>query len=259
MRSALIGHTGFVGSNLAAQHTFSECYNSKNIASIEGQEFDLIVCSGVQAKKWWANQNPAEDWAGIEALVKRLDKVKAQRFVVISSVDVYPKPAGVDENFDCHAAENHAYGKNRLKFEDEMKARFKDVFILRLSGLFGEGLKKNIIYDLLHDNCLEMINPNSAFQWYSLDNIWADVGAVIEKDIRLVNLVNEPVKSAAIIDLFAGKQVGQKPSPEAHYDLRTIHAQKLGGKNGYIKPAATVLKEIAQFVTREKAKLAQCA
>src|SRR4051812_29144381 len=65
----LIGHTGFVGSNLARQARFDATYNSANIDSIAGQEFDLLVIAGVRAEKWIANANPDQDRAGIERLL----------------------------------------------------------------------------------------------------------------------------------------------------------------------------------------------
>ena len=37
MPDALIGHTGFVGGNLAAQHPFNTWYNSKNIEAVRGK------------------------------------------------------------------------------------------------------------------------------------------------------------------------------------------------------------------------------
>ena len=46
VRSALIGHTGFVGGNIAANAQFTDCYNSKNIAEIRGKSYDMIVCAG---------------------------------------------------------------------------------------------------------------------------------------------------------------------------------------------------------------------
>lgn len=49
MRRALIGHTGFVGSNLNQQCEYSHCYNSKNIGDIKGEHFEEIVCAGIQA------------------------------------------------------------------------------------------------------------------------------------------------------------------------------------------------------------------
>ena len=55
MTDALIGYTGFVGSNLEATHEFGARYNSKNIAEIEGQSFGHLVCAGAPAKKWYAN------------------------------------------------------------------------------------------------------------------------------------------------------------------------------------------------------------
>src|SRR5581483_3428399 len=41
MPDALIGHTGFVGGNLAAQHPFHTWFNSKNIEAIRGHRFEL--------------------------------------------------------------------------------------------------------------------------------------------------------------------------------------------------------------------------
>ena len=46
---ALIGHTGFVGSNLTNKHTFPALFNSTNIEEMRGGTFDSVVCAGVQA------------------------------------------------------------------------------------------------------------------------------------------------------------------------------------------------------------------
>jgi len=42
MRIALVGYTGFVGSNLRVQYPFDDLYNSKNIADIEGKEYKTV-------------------------------------------------------------------------------------------------------------------------------------------------------------------------------------------------------------------------
>ena len=55
MRTALIGYTGFVGGNIKSQHEFDDYYNSKNIADIEGQEYDLVVSAANHAKMWQIN------------------------------------------------------------------------------------------------------------------------------------------------------------------------------------------------------------
>src|SRR5471032_1906206 len=98
MRTALIGHTGFVGSNLLRQARFDATYNSSNIEAIAGEEFDLLVCAGVRAEKWIANANPAADRGGIDRLIQALTTVKARRAILISSVDVFITPIEVDES-----------------------------------------------------------------------------------------------------------------------------------------------------------------
>ena len=56
--TALIGYTGFVGSNLLRQRPFDACFNSSNIDQIAGRSFDLVVCCGARAEKWKANADP---------------------------------------------------------------------------------------------------------------------------------------------------------------------------------------------------------
>ena len=48
----LIGHTGFVGSNLLAKQNFDSICRSTDIETIRGRDLDHVVCSGVQAMKW---------------------------------------------------------------------------------------------------------------------------------------------------------------------------------------------------------------
>ena len=58
---AIIGHTGFVGSNIIEHMDFDYMFNTKNIQDITLHEYDLIVCTGISALKWYANQNAEED------------------------------------------------------------------------------------------------------------------------------------------------------------------------------------------------------
>lgn len=249
MRTALIGHTGFVGGNLARQFAFDEYYNSKNITGIQGKEFDLLVCGGVSAVKWWANQNPVEDKQRIDALLADLARVRAQKVVILSTVDVYPVTHGVDESFDCHLQPNHAYGANRLYFEEALLDRFEVVMIVRLSGVFGPGLKKNVLYDLLHDNCLDTINPDSSFQYYNVSHLWRDLEQLDRTGIRLINFVTEPIRTRDIIDrYFPGKLVGQRQASEVHYDVRTLYSEKFGRPPRYLGEAAQVMADLGDFV-----------
>jgi nucleoside-diphosphate-sugar epimerase len=149
VNNALIGYTGFVGSNIYRQANFNQVYNSKNIIEIGGKEFDIIVCAGVSAIKWLANKNPHKDLEEINRLISHLDKVTAKKFVLISTIDVYDKALNVDESTIPETTEQDNYGRNRYYLENWVKNKFENHLIVRLPALFGEGLKKNFIYDLI--------------------------------------------------------------------------------------------------------------
>ena len=252
-RTALIGHTGFVGGNLAKQRPYSASFNSSNIADIAGQTFDTIVCAGVQAVKWKANKDPDTDWAGIEKLLQPLRSVTAKRFILISTIDVYANPNGVTED-TAPSLENHAYGRHRVKVEEFVRDRFAEHHIIRLPGLFGEGLKKNVIYDLLHDNCLDAIQPLSSFQYYDLRYLTSDLDRVVTEGIRVLNLATEPIMTKDIIDNFApGKIVGTNAGGPVHYDFRSKYDTLWGCRGGYLYDAATVLREIGEFMQSQRA------
>jgi hypothetical protein len=247
--SCLIGYSGFIGGNLAKQYAFRDCYRSANIDQIRGRSYDTLVCSGVSAMKWWANRFPADDREAIDRLLENLTSVRAERAVLISTVDVYPLSQGLDESFDPHGRTNHAYGTNRLYVEDTMRQLFSQLHIVRLPAMFGPGLKKNVIYDLIHDNCLEAIHPDSAFQYYDVRRLWEDLQVVFRDNLPLVNFTTEPIATRKIVErYFPGKPIGAQAECAATYDLRTRFAEHFGGRQGYVFSAERVLSRLGDWL-----------
>lgn len=146
----LVGHTGFVGGALLRQARFAACYNSANIDGIDGAAFDTLVCAAAPGSMVEANRAPDRDRAQIDALIARLDTVRAERFVLISSIAVLADFAGGDDEGTCAFQEERAYGRHRRALEAFVEARFAHSLIVRLPALFGEGLRKNFIFDLLN-------------------------------------------------------------------------------------------------------------
>jgi hypothetical protein len=253
MKRALIGYSGFVGGNLRSQMTFEEEYNSLNIDQIAGKSFDLVVCAGAKAEKWKANKDPEGDLQHIEFLIKHLASIEAKRFILISTVDVYSHPIQVDEDFQ--ADENHpeAYGRHRARLERFVRERFSSL-IIRLPGLFGSGLKKNIIYDFLHNNDIQRIHPESLFQFYALHHLAADIDIAQSHSINLLNLATEPT-SVLEISRFAFQKEFQNipPGKPVRYDMRTRHAGLFGGSTGYAYSKERVLAELKEFVELQRA------
>lgn len=190
-------------------------------------------------------------------MITPLQTVTADAFVLISTVDVYPSPViGVDEDTPIDPNQPWAYGFNRRRLEVFVAERFVNHFIIRLPGLYGDGLKKNAIYDLLHDNQVEKIHCESVFQFYCLDNLWADVQRVMAADLRLVNWATEPTRLQELIADAFGMLFDNRPGAKpVVYDMRTRHADRFGGQGSYIYSRARITEELRAYVARERSRL----
>lgn len=256
MRTALIGYTGFVGSNIIEQYAFQDLYNSTNINAVRHKIYDLIVCAGVRAEKWRANLFPKEDKENIIRLIENLKDTKSKKFVLISTVDIYPHPYNVNENTKINKQLLPPYGEHRLLLEEFIKSNFPNSTIMRLPGLFGKGIKKNFIYDLIHTHRLDLTHYESQFQFYNLRNIWKDIMIALNQSISLINLVSEPIKAKDVAQyLFGIEFLNKTKNPPLHYNVHTIHAQLYKSSHSYIYYTREILQELKQFITIERKKI----
>lgn len=254
MTSALIGHTGFVGGNLASQLEFHDFFNTSNIESIAGRRYDLVVSAGAPAAKWIANKEPAADRAAIERLVRALSGVEARRFVLISTVDVYQRAIDVDEETAIDRDMCQPYGRHRLELEDFVTERFPGAVIVRLPALFGPGLKKNVVYDFLNDNQTEKIHQDGQFQFYDLARIGRDVETCLRAGLGVVNFATEPVSVRDVAEHAFGRSfTNDMPPPAPRYDFHTRHARHFGGRGAYLASRAEILAALQRFVRAARA------
>ena len=150
MRKALVGYTGFVGSNIYAAGGYEGAYNSRNIEEAFGTKPDLLIYSGLRAEKYLANNDPERDLKMIENAEENICKIDPKRLVLISSVDVFKDPNGKDEDSELDTEGLQPYGINRCIFERWTRENYPDALIVRLPGLFGKNIKKNFIYDMIN-------------------------------------------------------------------------------------------------------------
>ena len=148
--NGLIGHTGFVGGALLRQAAFAVCFNSANIAAIEGQALGTLVCAAAPGSMLEANRAPERDAAQIAALIERLSKVRAERFVLISSIAVLADFGGGDDEGTQAFQQELAYGSHRRALEAFVESHFPNSLIVRLPALFGTELRKNFLFDLMN-------------------------------------------------------------------------------------------------------------
>lgn len=309
MKAAIVGFSGFVGSNLCESHTFSGRYNRGNIAEAFGTSPDLLVYSGVPAEMFLANKFPEKDLDIIKNAIENIRKINAERTVLISTVAVYGSPNGVNEDVPIDTSKISAYGRNRRILEMFVEERCKNALIVRLPGIFGMNLKKNFIHDLIRIvpamlteakylelseksdrirkafrvnesgfakcvaetkeiaslraefsalgfTALNFTDSRGIFQYFNLKHLWSVIQTALEANIRVLNVATEPVSAAEIYaSVNDGKTfVNELDKPIPYFDFRTKYAKVFGGNADYIFDKSHTLREIYDFVTRERSK-----
>lgn len=249
----LVGFTGLVGGNLDAQRPFGLRVNSKNAAALRGGQFGHVVFSAARAEKWRANADPSADAAHVDELIDLVGSFSAERVTLISTVDVYGTPRDVDEATAIPVDGLHAYGANRLRLEQAVSRLHPRSLTARLPALFGPGLKKNVVYDLLHDNQVEKIQPNSSFQYYDLARLSDDLELLWQAGVALANLVTEPIPTSRVVEsVFGRAPLPEAPSvPVVRYDVRTRFGGLFRQHGAYIEQRDAVLDRLAAFVQTE--------
>ncbi len=252
MANALIGFSGFVGSTLLKQASFESLFRSTNISNIEGQSFDTVVCAGAPAQKWIANRKPDEDRKKIDGLIAHLKTIQCKTFVLISTVDVFKSPIGVDENTPVDEAGLQAYGLHRRLLEKFVESHFTNHLIVRLPGLVGPGLRKNVIFDFLNENNLDKIDSRGVFQFYPMVSLWYDIQTALNAGLKLVHLTAEPISVGDVSEQGFGKSFDNAlANSPASYDLRTCHAQVFGASGHYQYSAREAIQAIRTYAQSE--------
>jgi dTDP-4-dehydrorhamnose reductase len=252
MNNALIGFSGFVGNSLLKQKSFEALYRSINIGDIHGHAFDTVVCAGARAQKWIANQKPEEDLRNIKDLITHLEQLTCKTFILISTVDVFKNPNDVDEKTRIEESGLHSYGLHRRVLEKFVEAHFKNHLIVRLPGLVGPGLRKNIIFDFLNENNLPAIDSRGVFQFYPMINLWYDIQTALNANLSLVHLTAEPISVTDVAEKGFGKKFTQAvTNTPAKYDMRTQYASLFGGHGHYQYSSRETIQAIRAYAQSE--------
>ena len=249
----IIGNTGLVGKTIQKYENFDYYFNSSNINDFENivSDGDELFLTCLPATKWLVNKNLSGDLDNMYNIIKTISTKSYSKVVLISTIDVYnDSPIGVDETYAPNIGKL-SYGNNRYIFELMVRDYVKtdDLKIFRLPALFNNLIKKNVLYDLIHNNSVDQINQNSFFQWYNIDNLVLDISKFSKEypDETLFNLFTEPIHTSDIVELFPQHIDKVQTGSKLIYDYQT----KFGG---YIDNKESVLKQIKKLVNEFSVK-----
>jgi len=255
MKSILIGSTGFVGSNLRSQIEISEYASSKNIYQYKDVKFDLGYIAAGDARKWIANQSYTKDKEHIDILYKDISNIKIDTIIHFSTVDVYQNKFGY-ENPSINDISQEPYGNNRFYLEEKLRDICPNYYLIRLPGLFGPGLKKNIIYDINVGKDISNFNLNSSFQWFDLLDLKNIIDFVLNNNIRELNVCSEPLTVYELLDL---KKIPKgacltNNTNLVSYNIKSRYSKKFSGHDSYLYTKLEIIRKLLYFYERNKVK-----
>lgn len=252
----IIGNTGLVGTTLCESVNFDLKFNSSNLSDFPNivEDGSDLYLTCLPATKWMVNKNTTGDFENMMNIINLIKSKKYKKVILISTIDVYNSSELKSNENTIPLIQNLNYGNNRYLFEVLVKEylQTEELKIFRLPALFNQHIKKNILFDLINNNNVELINSNSSFQWYNLNNLSNDIIKYSEKypNEIVFNLFPEPIDSLEIINLFPFllNQVNFSEN-KIVYDFTTKFSN-----NGYISLKEEILKEIKELINELSVK-----
>ncbi|MBI4529882.1 MAG: NAD(P)-dependent oxidoreductase [Candidatus Latescibacteria bacterium] len=186
-------------------------------------------------------------------LTEEVVRIPHQKFIFLSSVDVYPRrpgPCSEDEIIDLHAV-GGVYGITKLMSEAIVRQHCPNHTILRCVSLLGKYARKNSLIRIIDDApCTLTLSGDSRLNYVLYTDVADFLRFAMECDVRGIYNVSstEHVTLSGVADML-GKHVN---FGSYRYDVGDIDNSKISS----IFPAfkKTSQEVIAQFVRERTAK-----
>lgn len=175
MTVALFGANGFVGkeiysSLLAAGKYQVTAVTRDNYTESTGKFYNIIINSAMPAARFWAKNNPDEDFEeSVGKTAGILYGCTFDKFVQISTVSAR-----------CQL--DTVYGRHKLAAES--LCNYGNNLIIRLGAMFGNGLEKGVLIDMLKEKKV-FIDGESRYSFCSVDF----VGNYIASHLNLCGII----------------------------------------------------------------------
>jgi nucleoside-diphosphate-sugar epimerase len=254
MMHYVVGARGLTGSAvcraLEARGLPFERVQREDAERVAGTNCDMLWWCAGNAVKWRANEDPAWDLEqSVVSVSGYLHTVRAERWVMMSTVDVYPEPdelAGTSEDAPVDRSRLSPYGLHKRMAED-LVARFAPASLrLRLPGLVGPGLAKNPVFDHLTPDREVRISRRSSLNFVYTD--WVAEAALELAEAGVTGALNlaarEPLAIGELAEL-TGVESASTPDAEEHVQRYAIDVSRAARHLALPTSAEAVLRHAA--------------
>ena len=220
--------------------------HKKNYLSYMGKSFDIVINANGNSKRFWANQNPQEDFsASTASVIQSIFDFPCSIYIYFSSPDVYEnhtKAECTKEYGWINPEKLQPYGFHKYLSELIVKKYKEKFIILRPSMILGSNLKKGPIYDILQNKPL-YITLQTKLQFITTQAISEIIEIILKKSIDNITLNiggTENFSFTKIQDYFDQKiQI----SKDAQTQTYMMNIEKLKGLYPTLKTSEVYLQE----------------
>lgn len=166
----ILGGSGLLGSDLVrflSEDYTVEAITRENYKKKKGIEYDVLINANGNSSRFWANNNPVEDFvASTLSVYQSIIDFHFKFYVYISSPDVYLNHSGPKHTKETQVIEPNKlqpYGFNKYLSELIVKKYTEKLLILRCAMVLGTKLKKGPFFDLRERKPL-FVTPKSQLQ-----------------------------------------------------------------------------------------------
>jgi nucleoside-diphosphate-sugar epimerase len=225
----ILGGKGFVGSGFARLFQKLELeyrvITRDNYQFLTGSFCDVFINANGNSSKILAERAPLTDFdANVRTTRATLEDFTFDCYIHLSSCDVYAdcsSPESTQENIPLSLRCQSPYGFHKMLAEQCVQHCCDNWLILRQGGFVGPGMKKNAVYDILHNGKL-WLDPESKLQFLHTDDSAAIIWSLYSQGLRneIFNVCGAGTARLCEIMRWSGKDVDVTPgSPVVRYEV----------------------------------------
>lgn len=200
---------------------------SEILAQAKQKPFRAIIHSAFNAKPSIAVDRLYDYLNDTLFLTKQLLTIPHEKFIFISTVDVYPKSSNYhheDEEIDMSKVVN-LYGMSKLMSEAVVKSEAKNYLILRPTAMLGMYAKPNSLMKILQNTKPKLtLTGDSVFNYIRHNDLSAFITKALEQD--LTGIYNTASSSNITLQEAAAHFGREAEFGEYHYHTDNINNEK---------------------------------
>ena len=234
----VVGGKGLTGSAivkyLEAKNKDYEIIQKENKENFFGKECDMLIFANGNALKYKANEDPLFDfYASVASVAEYIHKIKFKKFIHLSTVDVYDDKTSImktKEDVYINTRKLNTYAYHKYCAEEYVKQFCDNYLIFRLSGLVGDGLKKNAAYDFTHKDKKVMLSPETTHNYINTRFIAETIFHIIDLGIEneTFNLASKNAIRIGDIENIIDVKTDYTEDAHLHVDYNQINTEKIG-------------------------------